>query len=150
VAAQPWERRHLAQCRILFVKKVKRLECGSLEAVSKLRITGNRTRPAPEARQTIARGERSEPLVRGANRRSPGGAKDIDKKSLSPLRGSSKYKFLPEVRYAHPWLLSDAPFGGLESESRSDLEFRDSLASPGIERAKISPERARRRKTYSV
>jgi hypothetical protein len=51
---------------------------GASEAVSKLRIAGNETHSAPKARKTIARGEHSEPLVRGANRRSPGGAKDID------------------------------------------------------------------------
>jgi hypothetical protein len=50
-------------------------EDGSPEAVSKLRITGNWACQALEARKTIARGERSEPLVMEANRSIPGGAK---------------------------------------------------------------------------
>jgi hypothetical protein len=61
------------------------MNVGAEEAVSKFRIIGNKARLAPEARKPIARGERSEPLVREANRRSPGGAKDIDRKSLSPF-----------------------------------------------------------------
>ena len=41
--------------------------------------------------QIIARGERSEPLVGISIRRSPERAKDIERKSLSPLRGSNLY-----------------------------------------------------------
>jgi hypothetical protein len=59
---------------------------GIEEAVSNLRIIGNEISPAPKARKTVARGERSEPLVREVKRRSPGGAKGFFLNIFRPFR----------------------------------------------------------------
>jgi hypothetical protein len=62
-----------------------------------------------------------------ANRRSPGRGERYGYRSLSPLQGSFTCKLLTGVRSAHAWLFSGAPFGGLGSESRINIEFGDSL-----------------------
>jgi hypothetical protein len=77
------------------------------EAASKLGITGNRARPAPEARKTIARGERSEPLVGEAIEGAPEGRKILMKKPFA-LSGLFPSQSSPGVRFAHPWLFSSA------------------------------------------
>jgi len=114
------------------IMQIGNLKCGSLEAVSKLGIIGNKTRPAPEARKTIARDERSESLVMEANRRSPGGAKDIEKEAFRPFRALSKCKLLPGVCCAHPWLLSGAPYGAWEANPGLTLGFETASLLPPL------------------
>jgi hypothetical protein len=106
------------------------LECASLEAVSKLRITGNKAGQAPEARKTIARGERSEPLVMEANRRSPGGAKDIEKEAFRPFRALQNANSYQGFAALTPGYYLAPPPGAWKRLGHSISSFETAFSAP--------------------
>jgi hypothetical protein len=87
----------------------------------KLSVYEPKTTTAAKRRKTIARAERSEPLVGIFIEKSPEGAKDTDKEAFRPS-GALFSLPLPGVRCAHPWLLSCAP-SALDMPVAPDSEF---------------------------